>query len=193
MTRAKKRLLTQRFEDALVFTAQLHAHQPRKGGQIPYLSHLMSVAALVLEDGGDEDEAIAALLHDSAEDQGGKKTLENIRNRFGERVADIVLECSDSLTTPKPRWKTRKRKHIELILTASPEAQRVITADKLHNARSLLQDLRSLGSSTWDKFQGGKEGTLWYYRAVQQALNQGSESYLLEELERVIIEIENLA
>jgi (p)ppGpp synthase/HD superfamily hydrolase len=193
MTSAKKRLLTSRFEDALVFSAQLHATQKRKGGHIPYLSHLMSVAALVLEDGGDEDEAIAALLHDSAEDQGGRKTLKKIQARFGGRVADIVLECSDTLSTSKPRWKARKRKHIEHILSASPEAQRVITADKLHNARSVLRDLRSLGSRTWDKFQGGKDGTLWYYRAVQQALDRGSESYLLEELERVIIEIEKLA
>ncbi|MBW8010382.1 MAG: HD domain-containing protein [Chloroflexi bacterium] len=193
MTRAKKRLLTSRFEDALVFTAQLHAQQRRKGGQTPYLSHLMSVAALVLEDGGGEDEAIAALLHDSAEDQGGKKALEKIRSLFGNRVAEIVLECSDSMTTPKPRWKARKLQHIEHIRSASPEAQRVISADKLHNARSVLRDLRSLGSSTWDKFLGGKDGTLWYYRAVQQALNHGSKSYLLEELERVITKIEKLA
>ena len=149
--------LTPRFEEALIFAVQLHAHQTRKNSQTPYIAHLMSVAALVLEAGCDEDTAIAALLHDAVEDQGGYKTLEEIRHRFGERVADIVNSCSDAYTIPKPPWRTRKETYLAHLSDATPAAQLVSLADKLHNARSILRDLRTESQQVWEKFKGGKE------------------------------------
>ena len=186
-------MLANRFEDALAYAAELHTEQTRKGSGVPYISHLMAVTALVLEDGGSEDEAIAALLHDAVEDQGGKPTLQEIRTRFGEAVADIVLACSDAFTHPKPPWRERKKAHIEHMRQATPEARRVILADKLHNARSLLRDLRMEGNKTWKKFAGSQSGTLWYYRAALKALDDGKGSYLAEELERVLAQIGKLA
>jgi (p)ppGpp synthase/HD superfamily hydrolase len=193
MSKPKKPLLTKRFEEALQYAAQLHAIQRRKGGGVPYISHLMAVAALVIEAGGGEDEAIAALLHDAVEDQGGMSTLEEIRSRFGDAVAEIVLASSDAFIQPKPPWRERKEGHIERMRQATPEARRVILADKLHNARSLLRDLRLEGDKTWKKFTGGKDGTLWYYRAAFEVLDDGKGGYLVEELERVITDIEKLA
>ncbi|GAH03459.1 unnamed protein product, partial [marine sediment metagenome] len=140
-------ILTARFEDALVFTAQLHAQQYRKGSQIPYIAHLLSVSALVIEAGGDEDLAIAALLHDAVEDQGGLETLVKIRQRFGKRVAGIVDSCSDSYIMPKPAWKPRKENYLDKLQTSSQEVRLVSLADKLHNARNTLRDLRKEISS----------------------------------------------
>jgi (p)ppGpp synthase/HD superfamily hydrolase len=193
MTGSKQPLLTKRFEKALQYAAQLHAAQTRKGSRTPYISHLMAVTTLVLEDGGSEDEAIAALLHDAVEDQGGMSTLEEIRARFGDNITDIVLACSDAFTKPKPPWQERKEAHIEHMRQARPEARRVILADKLHNARSVLRDLRLEGDTTWKKFTGGKDGTLWYYRAAFDVLTDGKGSYLAEELERVLAQIEKIA
>lgn len=185
--------LTARFEQALVYAAQLHANQVRKGNDVPYISHLLSVAALVLEDGGDEDEAIAALLHDAVEDQGGAATREVIKQKFGENVAQIVDGCTDAETIPKPRWKERKLKYIEHLRHASPSVLRVASADKLHNARCTLTDLRRDGESVWQKFRGGKEGTLWYYSellAVFEEVNFNNS--IVEELKRVIGEMEKI-
>jgi (p)ppGpp synthase/HD superfamily hydrolase len=153
----------------------------------------LSVTALVLEDGGAEDEAIAALLHDAVEDQGGKATREEIRRRFGEKVARIVDGCTDTDEIPKPPWRERKQNYIEHIRNATPEVRRVSLADKLHNARTILRDFRRYGNDVWDRFTGGKEGTLWYYRAMLNAYREGDGSYLLEELERVVSELERLA
>jgi NTP pyrophosphatase (non-canonical NTP hydrolase) len=186
-------LLTSRFEDALVFTHQLHAQQIRKGNQTPYIAHLISVAALVLESGGDEDQAIAALLHDAVEDQGGLETLEIIRQRFGERVANIVEACTDSYTIPKPPWRARKEDYLAHLSQISPEARLVSLADKLHNARSILRDIKSGDVDIWDKFKGGKQGTLWYYRTLVKVFRQTGSNYMIDELDRVVTEIEQLA
>jgi (p)ppGpp synthase/HD superfamily hydrolase len=186
-------ILTARFEDALVFTTHLHAQQYRKGSQIPYIAHLLSVSALVIEAGGDEDLAIAALLHDAVEDQGGLETLVKIRQRFGKRVADIVDSCSDSYTMPKPAWKTRKENYLDKLQTSSQEVRLVSLADKLHNARNTLRDLRKENEMVWDKFNGGKTGTLWYYRSLIEIFEQYEGNFLLNELKRVINQIEIFA
>ena len=182
--------LTPRFEDALLYATRLHANQRRKSSNIPYISHLLSVTALVLEAGGDEDQAIAALLHDAVEDQGGLQTLDEIRGRFGERVAGIVAECSDSFITPKPPWRERKERYLEHLKIASPDARLVSLADKVHNARSILYDLRRTGEATWNRFKGGKVGTLWYYRSVSEVLRPIEPSLLLDELDRLVLELE---
>jgi len=186
-------ILTARFEDALVFTAQLHAQQYRKGSQIPYIAHLLSVSALVIEAGGDDDLAIAALFHDAVEDQGGLETLVKIRQRFGNRVADIVDSCSDSYTMPKPAWKTRKENYLDKLQTSSKDVRLVSLADKLHNARNTLRDLRTENEKVWDKFNGGKTGTLWYYRSLIEIFEQFEVNFLLDELKRVVNQIEIFA
>jgi len=185
--------LTPRFEEALNLATRLHANQTRKGTQTPYIAHLLSVSALVLEAGADEDTAIAALLHDAVEDQGGLETLAEIRNRFGERVARIVDECSDAYNIPKPPWRERKEAYIAHLAEVSPEARLVSLADKLHNARSILRDLRQIGNRVWEKFNGGKEGTLWYYRALVETLRPLEDNFLMDELERVTKQIEALS
>ncbi|MDF5731817.1 MAG: HD domain-containing protein [Rhizonema sp. PD38] len=182
--------LTHRFEQALIYTNRLHSKQIRKGGNVPYISHLLSVAALVLENGGDEDEAIAALLHDAVEDQGGKATREVILNMFGTRVVEIVDGCTDADTIPKLPWQERKQQYIEKLRYASPSVRRVSLADKLHNARSILSDLFIEGEATWKKFQGGKEGTLWYYRTLLEVfLETDADSWFVQELNRVVNEL----
>jgi (p)ppGpp synthase/HD superfamily hydrolase len=185
--------LTARFEEALVYAAQLHARQLRKGTTIPYISHLLAVTALVLENGGDEDEAIAALLHDAVEDQGGAGTREEIRRRFGDTVASIVNDCSDTDIIPKPPWRERKERYIAHLREATPSVRLISAADKLHNARAILSDYRQSGESVWHRFNGGKAGTLWYYRAVTDALRARAETPLVDELDRVVTEIEQLA
>ena len=156
----------ERFEGALCYAARLHRFQRRKGTRIPYLAHLLAVAALVLEAGGDEDQAIAALLHDAVEDQGGLKTLAHIREQFGERVARIVEGCTDSDTMPKPPWRQRKEQYLEHLKTTAPDVLLVSLADKVHNARSIRKDLQLQGEKIWSRFNGGREGTLWYYRSL---------------------------
>jgi (p)ppGpp synthase/HD superfamily hydrolase len=181
------------FEEALVFATQLHAGQTRKGTTIPYISHLLAVTAIVIEHGGNEDEAIAALLHDSIEDQGGASTREEIRRRFGDRVVEIVDGCTDTDVMPKPPWRVRKEAYIAHISVASAPVRLVSAADKLHNARAVLEDYRIVGEALWKRFNGGKEGTLWYYRAAVDALRKAGTSPLIEELDRVVSEIECLA
>jgi GTP pyrophosphokinase len=183
-----------RFEDALRYAAMLHAGQIRKESGIPYVAHLLSVAALVIEDGGDEDEAIAALLHDAAEDQGGADRLRAIAGRYGERVARIVHACSDTVEEPKPKWYPRKQAYLEHLPRHAPDELRVSLADKLHNARAILADYRLVGEALWSRFTGGRCGSLWYYRALVAAFRTaGRTGYLMEELERVVADIETLA
>jgi (p)ppGpp synthase/HD superfamily hydrolase len=177
--------MTPRFDEALVYAAQLHRHQRRKVGGTPYIAHLLSVAALVLEDGGDEDEAIAALLHDAVEDQGGAETLAEIRQRFGETVAEIVNGCSESAVRPKPPWKERKEKFLESLRNASPQVYRITMADKLHNARCMLQEYRNSGEQIWNQFRGGKEGTLWFLNSIL-AIPPPVSTQLRGELEQII-------
>ena len=178
--------LSNRFEQALVFATQLHAHQTRKSGNIPYISHLLSVTALVLEDGGNEDEAIAALLHDAIEDQGGLPTREKILSLFGPSVTAIVDGCTESVTKPKPPWRDRKLKYLELMGHASNSVLRVSMADKLHNARSILAEWYREGDVVWQKFSGGKDGTLWFYRSLLQIYQRRPSPLLTPELDRVI-------
>ena len=185
--------MTSRFEDALVFAAQLHREQRRKGSNIPYVSHLLAVAAIVIEHGGDEDEAIAALLHDAIEDQGGARTRDEILDRFDKRVTEIVEGCTDAQTIPKPPWKDRKTAYIERLGGAPASGRLVCAADKLHNARSILRDYRNLGEEVWQRFEGRKKGTLWYYRSVVDTLIRSGRTPLVDELDRVVSEIERVS
>ena len=183
-------VLTDRFESALVYAAQVHDGHTRKGGQgIPYLAHLMSVAALVLEDGGGEDEAIAALLHDAIEDQGDRTSLNELRDRFGPVVADIVEACSDTDQRPKPPWLGRKQAYIERMQTAPEPVLRVACADKVHNVRSTLADLREHGDRTWRKFGSTPERQLWYYTTLSQLFSRRLPGPLSQELARLVGEL----
>jgi GTP pyrophosphokinase len=185
--------LSPRFSDALVFASQLHRDQARKGTLIPYISHLLAVTAIVLEHGGSEDEAIAALLHDAVEDQGGAAAYKVIRDEFGENVATIVAGCSDADTIPKPPWRERKEAYIAHIANASLSVRLVSAADKLHNARAILADYRQEGEKLWDRFNGGRAGTLWYYRTLANAFQNAESTPLTEELDRVVTELERVA
>jgi len=182
-----------RFEDAFQFAAGKHAAQTRKRTDVPYISHLMSVAALVLEAGGDEDQTIAALLHDVVEDCGGEPVLEEVRHRFGDRVAKIVAGCTDAYTIPKPAWKQRKLDYLEVLRRADDDVRLVSAADKLHNVRTILADYRTEGDAVWERFSGRRDGTLWYYRAVLDVLTGGNPNRLVGELQRVVTELETLA
>ncbi|MBD2446056.1 bifunctional (p)ppGpp synthetase/guanosine-3',5'-bis(diphosphate) 3'-pyrophosphohydrolase [Nostoc sp. FACHB-152] len=186
-------MLSDRFTQALTYATELHANQVRKGSGVPYIAHLLGVASIALEYGANEDEAIASLLHDAIEDQGGASTREEIRCRFGDNVTAIVDGCTDADTTPKPPWKQRKKAYIAHIPQASPSVLLVSAADKLYNARSILKDYRLLGDSLWQRFQGGKDGTLWYYRSLVDAFKQTGNLEIFAELERVVTEIEILA
>jgi (p)ppGpp synthase/HD superfamily hydrolase len=182
-----------RFEDALLFAAQKHASQKRKSTSIPYIAHLMSVAALVLEAGADEEVAIAGLLHDVVEDCGGKPMLEEVKRRFGARVAHIVDGCTDAYVVPKPPWQQRKQDYLEHLRTADADIRLVSTADKLHNSRAILADYLEDGESVWERFQGGREGTLWYYGAVTAELGRTERNRLTPVLERTVRELDQLA
>ena len=185
--------MTARYQEALVYAARLHRHQVRKGNNTPYIAHLLSVSSLVLEAGGDEDQAIAALLHDAVEDQGGAKTLAEIRLRFGVRVAKIVESCSDTDSMPKPPWQERKEHYIAHLQEASSDSRLVSLADKLHNARSILRDLIQDGNAVWEKFNGGKDGTLWYYQNLATAFGKKEAGFLVDEFVRVVEKINQLA
>jgi len=185
--------LTRRFDLALQFASGLHHHQARKGGTIPYIAHLMSVCAFVLEAGGDEDQAIAALLHDAMEDQGGLPTLATIRHMFGDRVANAVDSCSDSTATDpteKPPWRKRKVKYLEHLQSADKDALIVSAADKLHNARAVLSDYRKLGDQLWLRFNAPKEDQLWFYGEMVKTLQKtAAPKTLVDELESVVNEL----
>lgn len=185
--------LTERFTGALSLACELHRHQSRKGTQIPYVAHLLAVASIALEHGASEDEAIAAVLHDAVEDQGGPPTLARIRREFGDGVADIVEGCTDTDVVPKPPWRARKEQYIAKIASKSKATRLVSAADKLHNARAILADYRTQGEALWDRFNGGREGTLWYYRALTDAFMAAERTALVAELDRVVRELEALA
>jgi GTP pyrophosphokinase len=186
-------ILTQRFHDALGYAMELHATQVRKGTTIPYLAHLLAVASLVIEHGSTEDEAIAALLHDAIEDQGGAPTREAIRRRFGDTVVTIVDGCTDAEVVPKPPWQQRKEAYIAHLQHAPPAVHLVSIADKLHNARAILTDYRTLGDTLWARFNGGREGTLWYYQALLQVFREvgTAPAALIDELDLVIRQLES--
>jgi len=186
------RVLGPRFLEAFSFAAEKHAGQTRKASTIPYIAHLMGVASLVLEFGGDEDMAIAALLHDVVEDCGGEAMLEEVRLRFGNRVAKIVDGCTDAYSVPKPPWRERKEDYLRHLKTADADTQLVSAADKLNNVRSIISDHCDVGEKIWARFNGGREGTLWYYRAL---LNEFAcnPNRLVREFEIAVRELEALA
>ena len=181
-------MLTKRFDRALAFAADLHRAQQRKGTTIPYVSHLLAVASLVLEHGGSETEAIAALLHDAVEDQGGLPTLSRIADEFGEEVAAIVAGCTDADVVPKPPWRARKEVYIAHLAHASESICLVSAADKLHNLRSIVSDYQMLGEELWGRFNGKREGTLWYYQQLVDAFRSSAlaKPRILQELEAVL-------
>jgi (p)ppGpp synthase/HD superfamily hydrolase len=189
-------MIGRRFSEALVLATELHGGQFRKGTEVAYVSHLMSVTALVLEDGGDEDEAIAALLHDALEDCAEQITPADLERRFGAIVRALLEACTDTdagyAGGQKPPWKERKVRYIEHV-RASDVGYRVSLADKVHNARSILRDLGVVGATVWERFTGGREGTIWYYRSLAEAFRQrGASGYLIEELERTTSAMEGL-
>jgi len=175
-----------RFDSALSFAASCHFGQHRKGGGAPYVTHPMAVASIVADFGGDEDQAIAALLHDVIEDCGVSE--EQIAQRYGERVARIVVACTDATEQPKPPWKPRKKAHIERVRHQPGEVKLVIAADKLHNASSILRDRRraSVGEQIWERFSADRDDVVWYYRAMASALGEGWQHELLNELDDAI-------
>jgi (p)ppGpp synthase/HD superfamily hydrolase len=186
--------LTDRFGDALRLAFELHRDQRRKGSGIPYVAHLLAVAALVIEDGGDEDEAIAALLHDAVEDQGHSISLVSIRERFGPRVAEIVEGCTDTPADfgsgEKGPWKPRKQLYVAHVRTG-PASLRVSLADKLHNACSILADHERHGDAVFQRFTASREETLWYYRELVLAFRDaGVRGSMIEELDRTVTEME---
>ncbi len=185
--------LGSRFLRAFEFAAVKHAGQTRKASTIPYIAHLMGVASLVLEAGGDEDLAMAALLHDVVEDCGGMPMLEEVRRRFGNRVAKVVDGCTDADTDPKPPWRERKEKYIQHLKTADADTRLVSAADKLNNVRSILSDYRAIGESVWSRFNGGREGTLWYYRTLRDQFLLHKRNRITRELELAVNELDSLA
>lgn len=185
-----------RFASALLYANQVHHGQQRKGTGIPYMAHILGVTAIALEYGADEDEGIGALLHDAAEDGGGEARLAEIRARFGDAVGDIVLGCSDSLVEhpeDKLPWRERKEQYLAHVEVASRSVCLVSAADKLHNVRSIVRDLRLNGDEVWDRFQGRRDGTLWYYEAVADALARRDRSQLTRDLLREVEELLRLA
>jgi len=188
-------VLTQRFVEALRYAAELHQFQRRKGKGQPYVGHLLGVAAIVIQHGGGEDQVIAALLHDAVEDQGGLPRLDEIREKFGEQVARIVDGCTDSYEArgEKRAWAERKRAYIERVAKENADVRLVSAADKLANAREILADYRVEGDEVFKRFQGRKDGTLGYYRQLVDVFRKAGTSALVEELERVVSELEKLA
>lgn len=190
-------ILTDRFDRALLYATHVHGGQVRKGTSTPYVAHLMAVSATVLEYGGDEDLAIAALLHDSVEDQGGRARLEDVRNRFGDRVARVVAACSDSLADTakgerKADWQKRKEAYIAHLDSADDDVLRVSLADKVHNARAILRDLRKpdVGEAIWSRFSQPRDRTLWYYRRLANTFRSRLPGQLADELDEIVAVLE---
>lgn len=177
-------------QKAFRYAAEKHAGQARKQTAVPYLSHLMAVASLVLESGGDEDMAIAALLHDVVEDCGGLPRLREIRKMFGPRVTRIVKGCTDSLGESKAPWIERKKDYLRELKRADAETRLVSASDKLHNVRTILSDYRQDGEAIWKRFSGKKEGTLWYYRALSDEYERRGRNRISRELALVVAELE---
>jgi (p)ppGpp synthase/HD superfamily hydrolase len=182
-----------RFLKAFEFAAKKHVGQTRKASTIPYIAHLMGVTSLVLEAGGDEDLAIAALLHDIVEDCGGAPMPKEVRRRFGKRVAKVVDGCTDADTNPKPPWRERKENYLRHLVHADADTRLVSAADKLNNVRSIVSDYREVGEFVWERFKGGREGTLWYYRSLRDEFQRHERNRVTRELELAVDELESLA
>ncbi|MEA3365599.1 MAG: HD domain-containing protein [Candidatus Hydrogenedentes bacterium] len=179
--------------EAFSFAEGLHQGQFRKSTDIPYLYHLLSVAALVGEHGGNERQVAAALLHDAAEDQGGEETLGAIEKHFGKEIAAYVRACSDCTSFPKPPWRARKEAFIAKIPEMPEEAKLIVAADKLHNVRSMLRDHRQHGENLWKRFKGGRTGTLWYHASVAKTLAKTWKHPILDELQEAVEELLSVA
>jgi len=188
--------MTSRLTDAFSFAFDAHREQTKKGSAVPYISHLLEVSGLVLTYGGNEDEAIAALLHDTVEDHPDLVSFQSIGKRFGSKVAQIVESCSDSTTIPKPPWKPRKERYIEHLRGANESVLMVAAADKLSNVRAVIKDYRQIGDGVWKRFNAGKSDQLWYYRTVTEALTEaagtGRAHVLVQDLKRAVTELEEL-
>jgi len=183
--------LSRQFEEVLVYATRLHCNQIRKKTGIPYVAHILGVTAIALEYGANETEAIGALLHDTDEDCGGADRLREIRQKFGDEVARIVDGCTDTYESPKPPWLERKQAYIEHLRDSDSSIRLVSASDKLHNTRAILAELRRSGPEVFDRFAGKKEGTVWYYRALVTAFRKhGDHTDLIDELDRVVTEIE---
>ena len=184
--------LGSRFLRAFEFAAKHHAGQTRKASKIPYIAHLIGVTSLVLEAGGDEDLAIAALLHDVVEDCGGAPMLKEVRRRFGKRVAEMVDGCTDAYEIPKPPWRERKESYLRRLRKESSDTRMVSAADKLNNVRSILSDYRAVGESVWSRFNGGREGTLWYYRTLRDEFLRSQPNRITLDFDLAVRELESL-
>jgi (p)ppGpp synthase/HD superfamily hydrolase len=191
-TRKRSIKLGRRFNEAFLFAAEKHSGQTRKASTIPYIAHLMGVASLVLEAGGDEDLAIAALLHDVVEDCGGAPMLKEVRRRFGKRAADVVDGCTDAYEVPKAPWRERKESYIRRLKKESAATRLVSAADKLNNVRSILSDYRAVGESVWSRFNGGREGTLWYYRTLRDEFLRRDKNRITRDFNLAVRELESL-
>ena len=182
-----------RFRHAFDYAATLHAADVRKGARVPYLSHLLEVCAIVLRYGGNEDAAIAAFLHDAAEDHGGKPRLVDIQRNFGKTVASIVEECTDSTTTPKQSWEIRKKRYVKHLPEASRGGLLVSAADKLSNVRAILADHYVIGDEVYKRFKRPKRRTLWYYNALSRAFTTHLPGDLAKELRRTVAELNRVS
>ena len=186
--------LSPNFEDALIYATQAHCDQTRKKTGIPYIAHVLGVTAIALEYGANETEAIGALLHDTVEDCGGAERLRDIQKRYGDDVAKIVDGCTDTDEIPKPPWRARKEAYVAHLKDSDTSTRLVSAADKLHNTRAILADLRRHGPKVFERFSGKKEGTLWYYRALVTAFRQhGDHTDLIDELDRIVTQVEKLS
>jgi GTP pyrophosphokinase len=182
--------LTERFDQALRYARELHGSQSKKGTGTPYLAHLIGVASIVLDDGGSEDEAVAALLHDAAEDHGGRARLDDIRDRFGDAVSRIVEDCTDSWSSPPEPWLERKTRYVEHARTLGPSSLRVSAADKVHNTYGILRDLRNIGEAVWERYVVSPDDVLTYYQSLVRAYREAGGGRLVDELERIVRGIE---
>ncbi len=185
--------LSRQFEKALIYATRIHGGQLRKKTRIPYSAHILGVAAIAMEYGANETEAIAALLHDAVEDCGGAKRLRDIERKFGKKVARIVEGCTDTDQTPKPPWLERKKAYVAHVRHALTPTKLVSASDKLHNVRAILMDYRREGERLWSRFNGGKQGALWYYRALVNAFSGKRIQPLVQELNRTLTQLEVLS
>jgi (p)ppGpp synthase/HD superfamily hydrolase len=184
--------LSKLYDEALVYASELHRDQVRKGSGIPYIAHLLSVSSRVLSAGGTEVQAIAGLLHDAAEDQGGQATLDVIKTKFGTEVAQIVSDCTDSWVEPKPPWRPRKEAYLAILPKKAKTSLLVSLADKVDNAEAILNDYRNIGERLWERFTGGREGTIWYYRELSAIFNGVFPNRLARELSLTVSQFPSL-
>lgn len=175
-----------RFDEALAYASAIHRDQTRKGSGIPYISHLLGVCRRVIDDGGTESQAIAALLHDAVEDQGGQPRLDEIKVKFGQEVAAIVADCTDAWVEPKPEWRLRKEAYLAALPSKPSVSLLVSLADKVDNAESIVADYRLVGDDLWGRFKGGRDGTVWYYRSLNEIFQRVMPGRLSNDLGRAL-------